>query len=107
LIKVELLSLKNVGGAIVGESKRIIISLPDTLLKEVDDIVCIEKRNRSEFIREAMKVYIREKRKVEMRETLKKGYTEMANINLALAESAFSADFRSLDLYEAILSESE
>ena len=35
-------------------------------------------------------VYSR-KRKVEMRESLKKGYTEMANINLALAESAFSA----------------
>ena len=54
-----------------------------------------------------MKVYIRERRKIEMRETLKRGYTEMANINLTLAESAFSADFCSLDLYEAILSESE
>lgn len=99
--------LINAGGASVGESKRIIISLPDTLLKEVDAIVSIEKRNRSEFIREAMKLYIREKRKVEMRESLKRGYTEMANINLALAESAFSADFNSLDLYEATLSESE
>ena len=48
----------------MGESKRIIISLPETLLKEVDDIVCLEKRNRSEFIREAMKVYIRERRTI-------------------------------------------
>ncbi|MCR1898500.1 ribbon-helix-helix protein, CopG family [Irregularibacter muris] len=91
----------------MAESKRIIISLPNSLLKEVDDIVQMEKKNRSEFIREAMKLYIREKRKIEIRETMKKGYTEMANINLALAESAFSADFRSLDLYEAKLSESE
>ena len=88
----------------MGESK-VIVSLPDTLLKK-SDIVYMEKKNRSEFIREAMKLYSR-KRKVEMRESLKKGYTEMANINLALAESAFSADFHSLDLYEAILSESE
>lgn len=96
-----------IGGADVGELKRIIISLPDSLLKEVDSIVHIEKKNRSEFIREAMRLYIREKRKVEMRETLKQGYTEMANINLALAESAFSADFCSLDLCEAALLESE
>lgn len=95
------------GGAIVAESKKIIVSLPDSLLKEVDNLVEIEKKNRSEFIREAMKLYIREKRKIEIQETMKKGYRDMANINLALAESAFSADFCSLDLYEAILSESE
>lgn len=97
----------NVGGAIVGQSKRIVISLPDSLLQEVDEIVSMEKKNRSECIREAMKLYIREKRKIEMKESLKKGYAEMGNINLAIAESAFSADFRSLDLYEAKLSESE
>lgn len=95
------------GGAIVGQSKRIMISLPNSLLKEVDEIVSLEKKNRSECIREAMKLYIHEKKKIEIRESLKRGYTEMANINLAIAESAMSADFNSLYLYEAILSESE
>lgn len=97
----------DVGGAIVGQSKKIMISLPDSLLKEVDEIVSLEKKNRSECIREAMKLYIQEKKKLEIRESLKKGYVEMANINLAIAESAMSADFNALDLYEAILSESE
>lgn len=91
----------------VGQSKRIVISLPDSLLQEVDRIVSMEKKDRSECIREAMKLYIREKRKIELKESLKKGYAEMGNINLAIAESAFSADFHSLDLYEAKLSESE
>jgi CopG family transcriptional regulator / antitoxin EndoAI len=91
----------------LAESKRIIVSLPDSLLREVDCIVAIEKKNRSEFIREAMKLYIREMRKNEVRENMKRGYREMAGINLALAELGVSVDSQALESYEAKISESD
>lgn len=65
--------------------KRIMISLPESLLEEVDGLASLEKRNRSEFIREAMRLYISERKRRTLREQMKKGYQEMANINLSLA----------------------
>lgn len=65
--------------------KRIMISLPGSLLKEVDNLAAEERLNRSEFIREAMRMYIRERKRHLLREQMKKGYMEMAKINLALA----------------------
>jgi CopG family transcriptional regulator/antitoxin EndoAI len=97
----------NLGGASVAESKRIIVSLPDSLLKEVDSIVNLEKKNRSEFIREAMKLYIRERQKMEIREQLKKGYMEMAALNLALAEQNLCEDDLSFGSYEGRHAEGE
>lgn len=76
----------------LAELRKILISLPDNLLKEIDSIVSVEKINRSEFVREAMKLYIREKRKIEMRDRMKKGYQEMAEINIKLADICFEAD---------------
>jgi len=61
------------------------ISLPDYLLTEIDLIAAAEKQNRSEFVREAMKLYIAERRRQILREQMKKGYVEMATINLSLA----------------------
>jgi len=91
----------------VAELKKILVSLPDSLLKEVDEIVAIEKRNRSEFIREAMKLYIRERHKMEIREKMKKGYEEMAKINAELCKVGFESSNEALATYEALLSESE
>lgn len=76
----------------LAEKRKILVSLPATLLKEVDSIVLIEKTNRSEFIREAAKFYIREKKKFQLREKLIKGYQEMADINLQLANECLEAD---------------
>lgn len=99
-------SIEN-GGFILAELKKILISLPDNLLKEVDHIVSVEKTNRSEFVREAMKLYLREKRKIEMRERLKKGYLEMAEINMRLAEMYMEADSEQQFKYEERLGELE
>ena len=89
----------------MAELKKILVSLPDSLLQEVDEIVAIEKKNRSEFIREAMKLYIRERRKIKIREEMKKGYEEMAKINAEMTEDGFSSDIETLEHYEAVLSE--
>ncbi|HOQ36898.1 MAG TPA: ribbon-helix-helix protein, CopG family [Acetivibrio sp.] len=91
----------------MAQLKKILISLPDNLLKEVDSIVEMEKINRSEFVREAMKLYIREKRRIEMRDKLKKGYQQMAEINAKLAEICFEADNDQQQKYEEGLRELE
>ncbi|WP_227764678.1 CopG family ribbon-helix-helix protein [Zhaonella formicivorans] len=72
--------------------KRIMISIPESLLKEVDGLVSLEKRNRSEFIREAMRLYISERKRRTVREQMKKGYQEMAQINLALAMESYELE---------------
>jgi CopG family transcriptional regulator / antitoxin EndoAI len=95
------------GGFILAELKKILISLPDNLLKEIDNIVSVEKTNRSEFVREAMKLYIREKRKMEMRDRMKKGYQEMAEINIRFAEMCMDADCDQQQKYEERLGELE
>jgi CopG family transcriptional regulator / antitoxin EndoAI len=91
----------------LAEFKKILISLPDNLLKEVDSIVSVEKTNRSEFVREAMKLYIREKRKIEMRDKMKKGYQEMSEINKKLADMCLDADSDQQKKYEERLGELE
>jgi CopG family transcriptional regulator/antitoxin EndoAI len=99
--------LLTAGGVDVAESKRIMISLPNSLLQEVDHLVEMEKRNRSEFIREAMKLYIRERRKIQIRENMKKGYREMGAMNLALSEVGLDLDMNALKRYEEKLAECE
>ncbi|AQZ47408.1 CopG family ribbon-helix-helix protein [Paenibacillus larvae] len=73
-------------------TKRIMISLPDHLLKEVDGIVEKENSNRSEFIRQAMRLYLLERKKRTLRESMQRGYMEMAKINLNMASEAFQAE---------------
>lgn len=73
-------------------TKRIMISLPNNLLEEVDGVAEMEKRTRSEFIREAMKLYLQERKKQKIREQMQDGYMEMARLNLALANEAISVE---------------
>lgn len=66
-------------------SKRIIITVPESLLCEVDEFTHIEHRNRSEIVREAIIFYLGERKKELTIEQMKKGYLEMAEINLHMA----------------------
>jgi len=95
------------GGASVAECKRIVVSLPDSLLKEIDNAVCLEQCNRSEFVRKAMKFYIREIKRINFIENMKKGYQEMTEINLALAEIGLTAEYETICRYESRLAECE
>ncbi|MDD4801500.1 MAG: ribbon-helix-helix protein, CopG family [Syntrophomonas sp.] len=73
-------------------SKRIIVSISEILLSEVDSITVLDKRNRSEIVRDAIKFYL-EKRKREIRtEQMKKGYLEMAPINLTIATESMGIE---------------
>ena len=87
----------------MGHVKRIMISLPDSLLAEVDGIAAVERVNRSEFIREAMKLYIAERKRRLLREQMKKGYMEMANINLELAVEQYRLETEVIPAFDAYL----
>jgi CopG family transcriptional regulator/antitoxin EndoAI len=88
----------------LANTKRIMISLPQNLLKEVDGVVEIEKRSRSEFIREAMKLYLQERKKKQIRESMQEGYMEMARLNLTLANEAISVENEAGRLAEEMVS---
>lgn len=89
----------------MSQVKRIMISLPDSLLAEVDGIAASEQLNRSEFIREAMKLYIAEHKRRLLREQMKNGYLEMAKINLALAVEHYRLEAEVSRIYELPLTE--
>lgn len=90
----------------MAELKRIIVSLPYNLLEEIDTIVSQERCSRSEFIREAMRLYLEDKRKREVREQMKKGYLAMAKINLELAEEFLEIENKTEGNYENYLIQS-
>jgi len=66
-------------------SKRIIVTISEVLLSEVDHFTALENRNRSEIVREAIKMYLQVRKRELMIEQMKKGYMEMAPINLMIA----------------------
>ena len=85
------------------ETKRIMISLPDNLLSEVDGVVASERKTRSEFIREAMRLYLQERKKRQIREKMQKGYLEMAKINLNLSREAVYAENEAVLIAEKLI----
>lgn len=66
-------------------SKRVVVSVPDHLLQEMDGLVAMDRGSRSALIREAVRTYVEERKKRDMRERMARGYEEMARINLTLA----------------------
>ena len=91
----------------MAELKRIVVNVPNNLLEKVDYFVQIENKNRSEFISDAMKLYIKEREKLRVREQLKIGYLQMAEININFAEMGICEDFKDFIVYETRLSECE
>ncbi|MTI80295.1 MAG: ribbon-helix-helix protein, CopG family [Firmicutes bacterium] len=65
--------------------KKVEVNLPGNLLDEIDVLARQEDLDRGELMRQAVFAYITEKKRWQMRENMKKGYLEMANINLQLA----------------------
>ena len=91
----------------MSQHKKVLISLPISLLDEVDDFVGTCSVTRSGFIRDAMKAHVAHCRKMERRERLIKGYEIMSAINKEWADSCNAADNETQFYYEELLSESE
>ncbi|HHY71232.1 MAG TPA: CopG family transcriptional regulator, partial [Thermoanaerobacterales bacterium] len=56
---------------------------------------------------DAMKLYIKEMEKLRVREQLKIGYMQMAEVNIKFAEMGIYEDYKDFVLYETRLSECE
>jgi CopG family transcriptional regulator/antitoxin EndoAI len=91
----------------VAEFKRIMITVPSSLLREVDGVVALEKGSRSEFIREALNRFLEERKRRELRDRMKNGYLEMAKINLELAEEGLPSDGDVEELWQSFRDEVE
>ena len=89
------------------DKRKVLISLPDLLVRQADAAAVAEGVTRSALVREALCQYLSRKHMLESREQMRKGYEEMARINTAWAQTGLRADMRILDAYEAMLSESE
>ena len=86
--------------------EKIVFTLPDSLVSEVDDIVRMENSNREDFTKAAFEFYITQKKKFDVKESMIKGYKEMAQINLSLAELGMTEEVSSKDS-EGILAQGE
>ena len=87
--------------------KKVLITLPEEMLAEVDTEVLEEATNRSKFVRKAIESYLRSSKNERINEKLKKGYLEMAQVNLTIANMCIKADSDTLSAYEEKLAECE
>ncbi|WP_430788636.1 CopG family ribbon-helix-helix protein [Virgibacillus flavescens] len=75
--------------------QEILVRLPKNLLNEVDGLMKYDNRDLSDFICQATKNYLEQKKfdhVQQFRESMQKGYEEMARINLTIASEAFQAE---------------
>ena len=70
----------------MAEVRKVLITLPESLLSEVDVLASLDKKSRSELIREAMQYYLEQRRTSELRAQMVRGYSEMAELNRRLSE---------------------
>ncbi|MBQ8002556.1 MAG: ribbon-helix-helix protein, CopG family [Clostridia bacterium] len=85
------------------EHKKISITLPEDIISDIDNL-CEELHISSNSMIELMvKSYLAEKRRIENKSNLKKGYLEMAEINLSIAKECFNSDQATQDAYEHYL----
>ncbi|MGD8399965.1 MAG: CopG family transcriptional regulator [Bacillota bacterium] len=87
----------------MAQAKRIMISMPDTLLQEVDGVVNRETGNRSEFIREAVKMLLAERQRLGKLDWYRIGYEQVGGLNRKLAEEGLAVDCGDLENYEDYL----
>ena len=85
------------------ERKRISISLPEDVLKDVDKVAVDLNLSRSNLIISMIKIYLAERRRIESKEKLGIGYAEMGSINLSIAEECLNTDQTTQDAYEDYL----
>ncbi|UNO50753.1 ribbon-helix-helix protein, CopG family [Alicyclobacillus acidoterrestris] len=66
-----------------------VVYVPEQLLEQVDGFARTDSANRSEIVREALRMYVTAHRKHEIREQMQQGYQEMAGLNLRIASESF------------------
>lgn len=72
--------------------KKVTVTLSEETLSYMEYLQAETNRHRSDLIREACFLYVEERRRASLREKMKTGYQEMAEINRVLAEE-LASDF--------------
>lgn len=85
------------------EQKRISITLSVDILSDIDALRSRLNLPRSTLIEYMIKMYLSEIRRIESKDNLIKGYLEMGEINLSIAEEFFPSDQATQDAYEHYL----
>lgn len=85
------------------EHKRISVSLPDDIVSDIDKLSESSGVSSSVFIESVIKMYLAERRRIENYDRLRKGYAEMAEVNLSIARDFFNTDQATQDAYEDYL----
>jgi len=75
-----------------GNMQEVVVKLPENLLNDVRGILEEEKKEIGELIVQATKSYVRDKKEQNIRESMQRGYLEMAKINLNIASESFLAE---------------
>lgn len=82
------------------ELKRVVIDLPSDLIDEVFKYASKYNLTPNEIVRIAIQHYIEDKEKDELTEQMIRGYQEMSEINLQIAEEFIYSDNEALQTYE-------
>lgn len=88
-------------------NEKIVFTLPDSMISELDDIIEMENTNREDFAKAAFQFYLTQKKKMDLKEHMIKGYKEMAQINLTLAELGMTNDSSSNEHSEGKFAQGE
>jgi metal-responsive CopG/Arc/MetJ family transcriptional regulator len=87
--------------------KKVLITVPEDLLNDVDDMLSHEEHlNRSELVRNLLAEYVKSSRAKEIENQLIEGYRSMGGLNVELSEFGFDAK-ANLEAYENYLSNSK
>lgn len=86
------------------QTQEILVNLPQSLLLEIDGFIKQENVDRDELIYQATKMFLRERKKRHIRESMRRGYMEMAKINLSIASEAFHAEYEAEHTVEKLVS---
>lgn len=91
----------------MSSSKKLVVNLSETLYFEFNKALEEDCKKKSQFIREAIILYIEQRKKLDFVEHMRVGYCEMAKLNLEICEIGFANDIEELGEYEVNLSESD
>ena len=81
------------------DTRRVMFTLPASLLEQVDQTVAELETSRSSFIREALERLIEERRRQKLRELLKEGYLYYAERDRRICEEFAYADYEAVTRY--------
>ncbi|MBQ3109795.1 MAG: hypothetical protein IJC69_01455 [Clostridia bacterium] len=85
------------------EPKKISITLPEDIANDIDALSADLHMSAGRVVMSIIKAYLAERRRIENKTELKKGYLEMADINLSIANECFNSDQATQDAYEQFL----